>query len=706
MKKKILCIIFSLVLVQSTLALCEQEVWYKAQWPYGPIKAVAVDNDTTPSFVFLGDGDIITILDLNLNRQASYEIPTSVEKSGEVSGIFYTSNLLYIAFGSGGLKILDVSDRLAPHLEGELTGDKLEELSGISRDVYVSGDFAYILEIFFGGPPQLTKVDISDPSSPDYKGTCLLPSYIIDPREVFVSGDYALIADTVSGLQVIDVSSATLTGSDYVGYILAPAAMSVYVADSYAYIARGSIGVDIVDVSDLPNSAPTIRTVEIPGEAATVHVTGNYAYVADWSGFMHAIDVTEATDPELVDISLVSYENEKISGTHSVYVAGNNAYFTNYRNGLQQIDVSDLEHPELNGTYDTPADALAVYVTEYVTEDSSTLYAYVVDDSAGTDPGEEGLRIIEVLDFSPLPLIFPELKGFCATPGDAQDIFVSGDYAYVADGGSGLQIINVSDKANASISKNVATTEAKGVYVYGDYAYIADGSGGLQIINITTPTSPGSPVPFDTNGDAKGVHVSGKYAYVAEGGSGLQIIDVSDPTQPSPVATLDTTDAQDVFVSGIYAYVADGAEGLRVIDVATEPTSPKEVGSLDTAGSARGVHVSGELAYVVDGSGGFLVIDISDPTNPQEARSTDTPGDAQGVYVFRNFAYVADGSGGLVVLEHNYDPEAVEIEEDSEPPTIASSGCFISAAVCDTLMKSHVKVLHYLRDLFLPTNNH
>jgi hypothetical protein len=699
MKQKIFCMILALVLAQSTLALCEEEVWYKAQWPYGPVKAVAVDNDTTPSFVFLGDGDFITILDLNLNRQASYEIPTSVEKSGEVSGIFYTSNLLYIAFGSGGLKIIDVSNPLEPKFKGEYVTE------GISRDVYVSGSSAYIVEIYFAASTQIMKFDISDPGSPEYKGTCLLQSYFPDPRQVVVSGDYALVTDTYLGLHVIDVSGATLTDSEYVGYIQAPAALSVHVAGNNAYIARGSVGVDIVDVSDLPNSAPTIRTVEIPGEAAAVHVAGNYAYVADWSGFMHAIDVTKATDPDLEEISLVSYENQEMSGVHSVYVAGNNAYLTNYRNGLQQIDVSDPEHPGLNGTYDTPADALAVYVTEYVTEDSSTLYAYVVDDSAGTDHDEEGLRIIEVLDFAPLPLIFPELKGFCATPGDAQDVFVSGDYAYVADGGSGLQIINVSDKADASISKNVATTEARGVYVYEDYAYVADGSGGLQIINITTPTSPGSPVPFATDGDAKGVHVSGDYAYVAEGSSGLQIIDVSDPADPSPVVTLDTTDAQDVFVSGIYAYVADGAEGLRVIDVATEPTSPEEVGSFDTAGSARGVHVSGDFAYVVDGTGGFLVIDISDPTNPQEARSTDTPGDAQGVYVFRNFAYVADGSGGLVVLEHNYDPGAIEIEDDSEPPTMASSGCFISAAVRDTLMKSHVKVLRYLRDLFLPTKN-
>ena len=51
----------------------------------------------------------------------------------------------------------------------------------------------------------------------------------------------------------------------------------------------------------------------------------------------------------------------------------------------------------------------------------------------------------------------------------------------------------------------------------GNYAYIADAGSGLAIIDITDPTNPGTPVYKDTGGLAYGVTVVGNYAYVADG---------------------------------------------------------------------------------------------------------------------------------------------------------------------------------------------
>ncbi len=66
-----------------------------------------------------------------------------------------------------------------------------------------------------------------------------------------------------------------------------------------------------------------------------------------------------------------------------------------------------------------------------------------------------------------------------------------------------------------------------GVFVSGSYAYVADGTSGLQIIDVSNPVSPALAGSYDTPGYAHGVSVSGSYAYVADGGSGLGIIDVS-----------------------------------------------------------------------------------------------------------------------------------------------------------------------------------
>ena len=60
---------------------------------------------------------------------------------------------------------------------------------------------------------------------------------------------------------------------------------------------------------------------------------------------------------------------------------------------------------------------------------------------------------------------------------------------------------------------------AKDVYVTGDYAYVADGGSGLQIIDITDPTTPILAGSYDTPGFAQGIYVSGNYAYAGDDSS-------------------------------------------------------------------------------------------------------------------------------------------------------------------------------------------
>jgi len=67
---------------------------------------------------------------------------------------------------------------------------------------------------------------------------------------------------------------------------------------------------------------------------------------------------------------------------------------------------------------------------------------------------------------------------------------------------------------------------AYGVYVSGNYAYVADGPNGLAVINISDPTDPGVPVYENTDGNASSVYLSGDYAYVADYNEGLVVIQI------------------------------------------------------------------------------------------------------------------------------------------------------------------------------------
>jgi len=157
-----------------------------------------------------------------------------------------------------------------------------------------------------------------------------------------------------------------------------------------------------------------------------------------------------------------------------------------------------------------------------------------------------------------------ELVGF--TGGAIYDVFVKNNYAYCASG-SGLLIFNVSNPSNPQlVGKLLLPDFALGVYVSGNYAYVADEGAGLRVIDVSNPTNPREIGFFDTPGNARGVYVSGNYAYVADGRSGLRVIDVSNPTNPREVGYFDTPGyAYDVYVSGNYAYVAAERAGLFIL---------------------------------------------------------------------------------------------------------------------------------------------
>ena len=284
------------------------------------------------------------------------------------------------------------------------------------------------------------------------------------------------------------------------------------------------------------------------------------------------------------------------------------------------------------GTYDTTGYAYGVEVVGN--------YAYVAD-------WISGLQIINISNPTA-----PSLAGTYDTTGYARGVQVVGNYAYVADYTLGLQIINISNPAAPSLIGSYYTTGlAMGVEVVGNYAYVADWISGLQIINISNPAAPSLSGTYDNTGYAWGVEVVGNYAYVADNYLGLQIINISNPAAPSLSGSYDATGgAYGVQVVGNYAYVADWGS-LQIINI-SNPAAPSLSGTYDnTTGGALGVQVVGNYAYVANYESGLQIINISNPAAPSLSGTYDTTGDAWGVEVVGNYAYVADGPGGLKILD-------------------------------------------------------
>jgi len=299
--------------------------------------------------------------------------------------------------------------------------------------------------------------------------------------------------------------------------------------------------------------------------------------------------------------------------------------------GSYQLIVTAVLKLQEVGSFKTAGYALDVWVEGQ--------YAYLA-------LGWWGLLIIDVSEPAQ-----PWEVGSHSTRGYAWNLQVRGRYAYIADRGSGLVIIDISDPA---YPREVGTYDTPGsawdVSVQGGYAYIADYRSGLMIVDITNPARPEPVSSVATSGDAQGVFISGSYAYVALGERGLEIIDISKPESPVSIASLDLPgEAHAIRVYKEYAYVASGYKGLRIVDI-SDPAHPREVGSYDTRGEAYGLFLKGSYLYIADQSAGLVVLSLADPAHPKPIGALDTPGNAVSVFVAGDYAYVADKEEGLRII--------------------------------------------------------
>ncbi len=145
---------------------------------------------------------------------------------------------------------------------------------------------------------------------------------------------------------------------------------------------------------------------------------------------------------------------------------------------------------------------------------------------------------------------------------------------------------------------------AWGIYVSGDYAFIADAHEGLHIMDISDPLNPILLGTYDTSNYARDVCVDGDYAFVADGDEGLKVIDISNPSTPVQRASLDLTESRGICISGDYAYIADHYSGLRIIDI-SNPEIPTVAANYNTPGYSYGVDVDGDYATCATSLRGF-----------------------------------------------------------------------------------------------------
>lgn len=192
-------------------------------------------------------------------------------------GLAVVGNIAYVANGSVGLRILDVSTPINPSPTVLGTYDT----PGLANDVFVAGSRAYVADDDQG----LRIIDVSNPASPVELGFYDTPG---EAGTVHVAGNIAYVTEWGAGLFLIDVSN--LGNPTLVGLYHTEQATDVYVAGNIAYLTDESEGVYVLDVSD--PATPTQVGYFSLDNAGGVYVVDDLAYVTtEWAG-LHILRFT------------------------------------------------------------------------------------------------------------------------------------------------------------------------------------------------------------------------------------------------------------------------------------------------------------------------------------------------------------------------------------------------------------------------------
>lgn len=240
----------------------------------------------------------------------------------------------------------------------------------------------------------------------------------------------------------------------------------------------------------------------------------------------------------------------------------------------------------------------------------------------------------------------PTSLSFISIPGFANGVAVNGNYAYVAAGSAGLQVVDVTNRSNPQIVASLSLPgNENDVRLLANFAYIAAGSSGLHVVDITNPLAPVLRGTFSTSGTALDVAVRGNTAYVANG-TNLVLVDVTNPAAMMRIGSLSlsgTIQGVDVDAQRHLAVVAAGTNGVYVIDI-LNPAAPVLRGAAST-GDARDVAIGGTVAFVADYQNSTTSVDISNPSAPVVLSHITDPnlgGFLQDIVLSGNFALAAD----------------------------------------------------------------
>jgi len=591
---------------------------------YGNAEGLKVVGDQ----MYIADGpDGLKVLSLqSLGRTGELTQTVSIRTPGDALDVDVSGDVAFVAARNAGLAVYQSSQK-----GRQLTQINVQELDGRAEHVVVAGNKAYVTN----HKNRLFVFDISNPNNLNQEGAIDIPARI-NGLAVDQNTNKVYVATEERGLLILDTSNqAEIVIVNEVPQV--KEAYDVTLHGTYAYIASGAKGYYVLDVSNV-NAISILGHSAAPVDANQIAVLDEYVYVADDRNGLRSFE-----SPILFNFRSQGISSSK-GNFETVITQGNYAYVAAGEAGVRVINISDLSSP-VSMLFDDGVDDYATSL------DIRNDYLYVAYRT-------RGLKEYSIAETPDRPIPTDVEVGI---PGEANDVVVQGNYAYVAGGSAGFHVVDLSIFTDPPVYSVETPGTAHGVFVAGEYAYVADGDRGFQIISIRNPSDPQVIQSINTPGDAVSIFVTRQtnsngeirtYAFVADGSSGLYITDITDINNPVEVTTFETRNfVNDVIVRNQTAFLAEREEGLLVLDISTI-NDPKQIGRQDTPGLASGIFLrNDDYVFVADWDRGLRIIDVLDPTAPGEVGFLDVPKVIEVMIARKPYGFMVDGRNGMWVLD-------------------------------------------------------
>lgn len=458
--------------------------------------------------------------------------------------------------------------------------------AGKCEEVFIKNNIAYI-----GSRAGLLILNISDPDNPEYINCYYTDKLVFN---IFVKDTLAFVSSfsmwnpTLSIINLSDLNNPVLVHSFEVN---AGQSYSIFATDDYLFIGTDS-GLYIYDISNLQDP---VQIAHLPDtDPRDMVVKDDYIYMVANSKYFGILDISNITDPELL-CWIGNYSTSR----NAIDLKGDYAYIAG-----KTFDIFDISNPsnpdqlcEINIGESSLGD-LFLFENFCITS-SDSLYAINIE-----NPNSP-----EIVSYYPYN---GKYLGF-----EDNILMVSKNFNY--ENPIGLGFFEIDELQQISPITEYITDEAKEVFVSGNYAYVANGYSGLKIINIAMPS-----VPYSVANCLKEYYVvesivENDLAYVRTK-DGLKIVDVSDPEFPFTVGGYDLflgfTMGYDVLEKyGNYIFLG-GSHDIYIINV-SDPFNPYYAGLLDVYDWSPDIEIFEEHLYVAGYWGGFQIFDLVDPVNPQ-----------------------------------------------------------------------------------------